>query len=245
MRGFSGLDHFATDVDAAVAASDRIASSSRPEAARPEPAQLQPDSSEEFGHSALGRSIKSIGGWAVGIGILLLIKFAILRDEPTEYAEAGDSTEYAAAPELSDGSDASADTVEIPAAEALESTAEESPAPGDEAYGYDDPAYPTLGEVADEAASQPPSGTVPMNRAELRYCMEETERLKGEKAEMERIQYLDTERFNANVDAFNERINELRSGCSGQYRVSDETAINGELALRRYSLQREGSSRVQ
>lgn len=244
MRGFAGLDQFATDVDTAIAEADRIASGPPPVPERPDRGASQPDSSQSFGDTALGRFAKSAGGWVVGIGILLVLKFAIwggvhtIADEDS--SDSYDSATYEAPADYSASAD-EADTVEMPADETFAST----DTPADD-YTDSDDGYsaPTIGEGADNSTSRPSPGTVELTRGELRYCMEEMERLKGEKSEMESLQYSDVDRFNDNVDAFNSRIGDLRSSCNGNYRTSDETAVNAELSLRRYSLEQEGRNRV-
>lgn len=240
MRGFLGLDAFATDVDSAIAQADRVAAGPRPAVQRPVSATTQRDAVQGFADSALGRSIKSFGGLIVGIGLLLLIKALIWGGvDAVSGSDDEDAAVYeSAASEVEDAA-------EIPTDEALGAYASDDPA--NEADGYVDETASTYAEPAPvgETASLPSPGSYQLTRSELRYCMQENLRLEGEKSEMESLQYTDTDRFNSNVDAFNSRIDDLQSRCNGRYLVSDESSINQELFTQRYSLQREGRDRVQ
>ncbi|GMM92500.1 hypothetical protein [Qipengyuania sp. MTN3-11] len=243
MNGFAGLNQFATDVDAAIAEADRIAASPLPATEQPSQGSSQPNISQEFGDTAVGRFAKTAGGWIAVIILISIVKFgigaAVDASSSTDEEDYYNSEAYSDIP-IDYAPDYGSDTNDIP----IDETLENSDTYEDDYVISDEGSYPTIGEYPDDTTSRPAPGTMQLTKGELRYCMEEMERLKGEQSEMESIENIDIDRYNNNVDAFNGRLNDLRYICDGNYRIVDETAIEKELSFRRYSLQQEGRIRV-
>lgn len=238
--GFEGLSAFATDVDGAIAAADRIAAAA-PRAPAPRTTQAAtPPTPVHRDGGAIPAGLKKVGGWVIGIGILLAIKACIwggvhavsdsgtssYATTPTDQSSVYDST----------GSSTDTSTDNMTIGDAVDgSTSDDSAAAGDAAVPADDGA-----EV------KPTPGYASLSLAEIRYCMAEDIRIGAQKTEIDGLQYTDTDRFNRNVDGFNEVVNDYNSRCSNRsIMASDRPIANSQVEAKRSQLETEGRSRVQ
>lgn len=216
--GFDGLSSYATDVDTAIAEADRIASSPR----RAEP---QRESAGDMGSvqpvhrdgGAIASGLKKVGGWALAIGVVLVIK-ACIYDGVHAVADRGSTDSY--------------------------STAGDAPSVTQPEEGQ---GVPTVAEDdADTSAMSKPtaaSGTLTM--PELRYCIAEDIRISAQKTELDGLQYTDPERFNRNVDGFNGAVNDYNISCSNRmFTSSDRPVATSQVEGQRSSLEAEGRNRV-
>ena len=242
--GFEGLSAFATDVDGAVAAADRIAAAP-PRVASPRTATTPtaPAAPIHRDGGAIPAGLKKIGGWVLGIGILLALK-ACIWGGVRAVSDSGTSS-YSTAPtdqsSVYDATGGSADTstdnmtmgdVAEGSTDSDETTA---PAPEDAAVSDDD-----------GAESKPTPGYGSISLSEIRYCMAEDIRIAAQKAEIDGLQYTDTDRFNLNVDGFNDTVNDYNSRCSNRsIMASDRPTATSQVEAKRSQLETEGRSRVQ
>jgi len=94
--------------------------------------------------------------------------------------------------------------------------------------------------------TRPEIGFTPLDIAGLRYCLGEDIRIAAEKAEMDTLQFGDTDRFNRQVDAFNLTVSDYNSRCSNRtYASSDKPLAESQIATQRTALETEGRNRVE
>lgn len=238
--GFEGLSAFATDVDGAIAAADRIAAA--PPRLAPSAAPTAAAAPIHRDGGAIPAGLKKIGGWVIGIGILLALK-ACIWDGVHSVSDSG-TTSYSTAPtEQSSEYDttvASADTStdNMTFGEAVDASA-----------ARDEASAPTVDDAAapddDGAESKPAAGYASLSLSEIRYCMAEDIRIGAQKTEIDGLQYTDTDRFNENVDGFNEAVNDYNSRCSNRsIMASDRPIATSQVEAQRSKLETEGRSRV-
>lgn len=234
--GFEGLSAFATDVDGAIAAADRIAAAA-PRAPAPRTTQTAtPPTPVHRDGGAIPAGLKKVGGWVLGIGVLLAIKACIwggvhavsdsgtssYTTPPTDQTSVYDST----------GSSTETSTDNMTIGDAVDSS---NTAVGDAAAPEDD-----------GAEAKPMPGYAGLSLSEIRYCMAEDIRISAQKTEIDGLQYTDTDRFNRNVDGFNEVVNDYNSRCSnGSIMASDRPTATSQVEAKRTQLETEGRSRVQ
>lgn len=241
--GFEGLSAFATDVDGAIAAADRIAAAP-PRVASPR-ATTTPTAPATPIHrdgGAIPAGLKKVGGWVVGIGILLALKACIWGG--VHAVSDGGTSSYSAAPSdqssVYDTTGGSADTStdNVTTGEA----ADGSTVSGDTtAPTAEDAAVP----VDDGAESKPAPGYASLSLSEIRYCMGEDIRIATQKTEIDGLQYTDTDRFNRNVDGFNDAVNDYNSRCSNRsIMASDRPTATSQVEAKRSQLETEGRARV-
>lgn len=242
--GFEGLSAFATDVDGAVAAADRIAAAP-PRAASPRSATTPtaPTTPIHRDGGAIPAGLKKIGGWVLGIGVLLALKACIWGG--VQAVSDSDTSSYSAAP--SDQSSTYDTTV------SSADTSTDNMTTGDvvqESTSSDETAAPEVEDAGvpedDGAESKPTPGYGSISLSEIRYCMAEDIRIAAQKAEIDDLQYTDTDRFNLNVDGFNETVNDYNSRCSNRsIMASDRPTATSQVEAKRSELETEGRSRVQ
>lgn len=234
--GFEGLSAFSTDVDGAIAAADRIAAAA-PRAPAPRTTQAAtPPTPVHRDGGAIPAGLKKVGGWVIGIGILLAIK-ACIWGGVHAVSDSGTSS-YTATPtdqsSVYDSTDSSTDNMTI--GDAVDGST------GDDGAAADDSAVPADGG----AEAKPMPGYASLSLAEIRYCMAEDIRVGAQKAEIDGLQYTDTDRFNRNVDGFNEVVNDYNSRCSNRsIMASDRPTATSQVEAKRTQLETEGRSRVQ
>lgn len=238
--GFEGLSAFATDVDGAIAAADGIAAAA-PRAPAPRISQATtPPTPVHRDGGAIPAGLKKVGGWVIGIGILLAIKACIwggvhavsdsgtssYTTTPTDQSSVYDSTDSS--------TETSTDNMTI--GDAVDgSTSDDGATPDDAAVPADD-----------GAEAKPMPGYASLSLAEIRYCMAEDIRISAQKTEIDGLQYTDTDRFNRNVDGFNEVVNDYNSRCSNRsIMASDRPIATSQVEANRSQLETEGRSRVQ
>lgn len=244
--GFEGLSAFATDVDGAVAAADRIAAA--PPRAAPPRAATTPTAPTTPIHrdgGAIPAGLKKIGGWVLGIGILLALKACIwggvhaVSDSGTSSYSTAPSDQSSTYDTASGSADTSTDNMTMGDAADGSTGGDEAPAPA-----------PTAEDAAasedDGAESKPMPGYASLSLSEIRYCMAEDVRIAAQKTEIDGLQYTDTDRFNRNVDGFNEAVNDYNSRCSNRsIMASDRPTATSQVEALRSQLETEGRSRVQ
>lgn len=240
--GFEGLSAFATDVDGAIAAADQIAAGPprvAPPGATPTPVPATPIHRDG---GAIPAGLKNIGGWAVAIGILLAIKACFwggvdaVSDDSTSSYSVAPTDQSTMSDTMADSADASTDNMTIGEAVDGWSIDEETTAPttADAAAPEDD-----------GAESKPMPGYASLSLSEIRYCIAEDIRITAQKTEIDRLQYTDTDRFNRNVDSFNEAVNDINSRCYNRSIMeSDRPTATSQVETQRSQLETEGRSRV-
>ncbi len=241
--GFEGLSAFATDVDGAVAAADRIAATPRVASPRAANTPTAPATPIHRDGGAIPAGLKKVGGWVVGIGILLALKACIwggihaVSGSGTSSYSASPSDQSSVYDTTSGSADASTDNMTTGDA-AVDSTG----SGGIAAPTADDGALPN----DDGAESKPAPGYASLSLSEIRYCMAEDVRIAAQKTEIDGLQNTDTDRFNRNVDGFNETVNDYNSRCSNRsIMASDRPTATSQVEAKRSQLETEGRSRVQ
>lgn len=230
--GFAGLSSFVTDVDRALTEADRIAAGPMAPAPSPASPSQQPTPVHHDG-GAIPAGLKKIGGWVVGIGLIIAVKACIFGGV---HAVSSSGSSYPTTA-----------TEEAPAIQ-TEAVAPASDESGTAAEPYGDDAISTEDTSATEddgSEARPEAGAATLSRSELRYCMAEDIRMSGQKAELNSLEYSDVERFNQNVDQFNDAANDYNNRCSGRSVMNrDQDALSSEIESRRSELEAEGRGRV-
>ena len=241
--GFEGLSAFATDVDGAIAAADRIAAAPpRVTSTRATTTPTAPATPIHRDGGAIPAGLKKVGGWVVGIGILLALKACIwggvhaVSDSGTSSYSATPSDQSSVYDTTGGSADASTDNMTTGDA-------------ADGSTGSDDTTAPTAEDAAvpadDGAESKPAPGYASLSLSEIRYCMAEDIRIATQKTEIDGLQYTDTDRFNRNVDGFNDAVNDYNSRCSNRsIMASDRPTATSQVEAKRSQLETEGRSRV-
>ena len=220
--GFDGFMAYRTDVETAIAQADQLASAPpvAPAATRQAAAAEAPTHRDS---GAIAAGVKKIGGWVIGIGLIVAVKACFFAGVHT-MTSSTPSTTYDAAPT---GTDTTANTADQGSA----STADTSP-----------PLEPS-----DDGATltKPEAGASTLTMAELRYCLAEDIRIGAEKSAMDDLQRSDTERFNQHVDDYNNAVSDRNLRCSHHSYVSSQKPLaEGQVEAQRAALELEGRSRV-
>lgn len=226
--GFEGLSALATDVDSAVAEAERIAAAPpRMAATRATNSSNAPSTPVHSDGGAIPAVLQKIGGWVLGIGILVALKTCIWGGIHA-VSDSGNPS-YSAAP---------AEEPQVP-----DTT-------GNSANGESEVTTPpAIGEAAapegDDVESKPAPGFATLSLPEIRFCLAEDIRIKAQKVEIEGLQFTNTNRFNANVDDFNEAVNDYNSRCSDRSIIaSDRPTATSQVEAQRSRLEMEGRARV-
>jgi hypothetical protein len=238
--GFNGLVAFRTNVDAALAVSDRMASTSpllrlssnaaASTAALPTVA-VHRDKGSGF------QRLKKIAGWALGIGILIAVKGAIWGgvdnsiSSQNPSSDTSPSASYAAPHTPSDNTPVAAET---PSA----------PEPGSSSTPASSDVQPQV--ESDSSSIVPPAvaDTATLTLSELRYCIAEDIRLTAQKSAIEDLRS-NPEQYNQNVDAVNTAVADYQSRCDHRsYQVNDKQIADSQIEGQRPALEAEGRSRV-
>lgn len=230
--GFDGLMSYRTDVDSAIAEADKLAAKAPPAAPQRPALAVQPDAPVHRDSGAISGGIKKIGGWVLGIALLLAIKACIfggvsaIRHSDTSTSSSPDAV--AEAPYLS--------------SESTDTAGENSDTPTSEWSA--DPA-PVADSDDGSVLTKPDAGVGTLSIAELRYCIAENIRIGAEKAEMDSSQILNMDRFNRHVDDFNANVDDFNSRCSDRsFMSSDKSIADNQVETLRAALESEGKSRV-
>ena len=238
-QGFRGLMVYANDADAAIAAADRIAAG--PAARNPQPAAATPVDPTHRDAGAIAGGVKKVVGWVIGIGLLFAVKagiFGVLH----AFSGGGTTSSYSQAPATSPGdvnqgaSDAGAGAAPVATSNWSDVSA---PSIGDQA-----PSSPPVDDDG-SSISKPVPGTETLTMPELRYCLAEDVRLAAQKSMMDEIHLSDVERFNRNVDGFNESVEDYNGRCRNRMFVSSQKPLaDSQIEAQRSTLESEGTSRV-
>ena len=247
--GFEGLSAFSTDVDRAIAAADRIASSP-PRAPAQAAAPIAPSTPVHKDGGAIAGGLKKVGGWVLGIGVLLAVKACIFGGVHALSSSGPSASSYSSSLPASP-SDQVTD-MNAPSMSTDNMTAVDSSADASSGAVTGSAPREAVGDVSPEASqddgslSKPSAGYATLDIAELRYCLAEDIRVAAQKAEMDSLQTSDTERFNRNVDGFNEAVSDYNSRCSNRSIVSSErSTATTQVEQQRSQLETEGRDRVQ
>ena len=249
--GFDGLSSFATDVDGAIAAADRIAAGPR----RAPPPTSSPSPSPMSVHrdgGAVAGGVKKLVGWVVGIGLIIAIKacvwggvHAVTDSRPTTYSYSSPTSSDQPSDQVAGAggaSDSTADNMTASDAAGDAGQTDGGPtAPGTTTSGAPD----GMGQD-DGSLSKPIPGYATLSIAELRYCMAENIRMSSQKAEMDSIQFTDADRYNRNVNGFNDAVNDYNNSCSNRSIMErDRSTATSQIEQQRSQLETEGRARVQ
>ncbi|WP_257555414.1 hypothetical protein [Sphingobium sp. CFD-2] len=233
--GFDGLMSYSTDVDAAIAEADRLAAKAPPPApSRPAPV-VQPDAPVHRDSGAISGGVKKVGGWVLGIGLLLAVKACIFGGvNAIRHSDTSDSSSpetVAEAPYVaSDTADTSGESGEGSNATTSEWSADDAP---------------TAESDDGSVLTKPDAGVATLSIAELRYCIAEDIRIGAEKTEMDSAHILNVDRFNRHVDDFNANVDDFNSRCSHRsFMSSDKSVADGQVEAQRAAFESEGRSRV-
>ena len=248
--GFDGLTAFRTEVDAAIQRADRIVATApaAPMTDRPRPSVNREVPVHRDGGAVAG-GLKKVVGWVVGIGFILVVK-ALIFGGVDALSSSGLSSDYSAGTSAEAPYGASVATT---ATADLDAVVDNMDAVGDTASVT----YPTSETTTTEmpaniggddgtTLTRPETGFTPLDIAGLRYCLGEDIRIAAEKAEMDTLQFGDTDRFNRQVDAFNLTVSDYNSRCSNRtYASSDKPLAESQIATQRSALETEGRNRVE
>jgi hypothetical protein len=249
-KGFDGLSELSTDVDGAIARANRIASGPR-RAPIPAPAPAAASIPVHSDGGAFTGGLKKLGGWILAIGLVFAVKACIFSG----VRAVSDSVSTTASYPSSSSSDQSGEYVtDMNDTETMtdDMTAVDGgdgmPANG-ETLDAADANTPTTQEEApqdDGAMDKPLAGYSTLSISEVRYCLAEDMRIAAQKTELDSLQYSDADRFNRNVDGFNDAVNDYNSRCVNRSIVSsDRPLATSQVEQQRSQLQAEGRSRVQ
>lgn len=246
--GFDGLTAFRTEADAAIGQADGIvaAAPAAPATERPRPTSNR-DAPVHRDGGAVAGGLKKVVGWVVGIGLILVVKACIFGGIHA-LSSSGSSSSYSAgssadAPYVASAGTTAPDDV-APLTDNMDADTDSVPDPASETATTD-----TLVDTSGDdgtTLSKPETGFAPLDIAGLRYCLGEDIRIAAEKAEMDTLQYGDTERFNRHVDAFNVTVNDYNIRCSHRtFASNDKPLAESQIATQRSALETEGRSRVE
>lgn len=195
--------------------------------------------------------LKKVGGWILAIGLIFAIKACIFGSVRAVSNSGSTSPSYSSSSSpdqpgesvtdmnvsesITDNMtavDGSAGTPTIgealDAANADTSTTEEEPSQDDGAMAKPLPGYSTL------------------SVSEVRYCLAEDMRIGAQKTELDSLQYSDANRFDRNVDSFNDAVNDYNSRCVNRSIMSNDRPLAAsQVEQQRSQLQAEGRDRVQ
>ncbi|GGB39859.1 hypothetical protein GCM10011380_31720 [Sphingomonas metalli] len=249
-RGFDGLSEFSTDVDGAIAKADRIASGPRP-APAPAPAPVTPSTPVHSDGGAFTGGLKKVGGWILAIGLLLAIKAcifggvrAVSDSDSTSPSYSTSSSWDQTGESVTDMNDPDSMTDNMTAVDEGAGT----PTIG-EALDAADAGTSTTEEEAQEddgALDKPLPGYSTLSISEVRYCLAEDMRIAAQKTELDSLQYSDVDRFNRNVDGFNDAVNDYNRRCVNRSIMSNDRPLAAsQVEQKRSQLETEGRNRVQ
>lgn len=251
-RGFDGLSKFSTDVDGAIAKADRIAAGPRrAPAPTPTPTPATPSTPIHSDGGAFTSGLKKIGGWILAIALLFAIKACIfggiraVSDSGSTSPSYSPSTSTDQSGEyVTDMNDPETMTGNMTAVDEGDGT----PTIGEalDAAGADTSTTQEEFSQDDGALAKPMPGYSTLGLSELRYCLAEDMRIAAQKTELDSLQYTDVDRFNRNVDGFNEIVNDYNGRCVNRsITSSDRPLATSQVEQQRSQLEEEGRSRVQ
>ncbi len=249
-RGFDGLSDFSTDVDGAIAKADRIAAGPR-RAPAPAPPPATPSTPVHSDGGAFTGGLKKIGGWILAIGLLFAIKAcifggvrAVSDSSSTSPSYSSSSSSDQAGEYVTDMNDPESMTDNMTAVDGGDGT----PTIGEALDAADAGTSTTEDEAQqdDGAMDKPLPGYSTLSISEVRYCLAEDMRIAAQKTELDSLQYSDVDRFNRNVDGFNDAVNDYNSRCVNRSIMSsDRPVATSQVEQQRSQLQAEGRNRVQ
>ncbi|MGW8191960.1 hypothetical protein [Sphingomonas hankookensis] len=249
-RGFDGLSEFSTDVDGAIAKADRIAAGPR-RAPAPTPTPATPSTPIHSDGGAFTGGLKKIGGWILAIALLFAIKAwifggirAVSDSGSTSPSYSSSSSSDQAGEYVTDMNDSESMTDNMTAVDGGEGT----PTIGEALDAADAGTSTTEDEAQqdDGAMDKPLPGYSTLSISEVRYCLAEDMRIAAQKTELDSLQYSDVDRFNRNVDGFNDAVNDYNRRCVNRSIMSsDRPVATSQVEQQRSQLQAEGRNRVQ
>lgn len=248
--GFDGLTAFRTEADVAIRQAERIIAiaPTAPTTDRPRPTVNRDEPIHRDG-GAVASGLKKVIGWVVGIGLILVVKACIFGGIHA-LSSSGSSSSYSGGTTADAPYVASADTT---APDDMATIGDNMDAVADTASATDSTSETTTADMPADTGgddgttlTRPETGFTPLDIAGLRYCLGEDIRIAAEKAEMDTLQFGDTDRFNRHVDAFNVTVNDYNSRCSHRtYASSDKPLAESQIATQRSALETEGRNRVE
>lgn len=223
--GFAAAALHTTDVDAALAAADRITAS---------PKQAEPVAPQQPVHRDRG----NIAGWMIACLIIIMVVIIGIEggssNRPSTVGSDSSSSTYASGVPSIQGGTSVPPTTDAPTADAAST---------DQAATENAVDTTTSGDTG--GMSVPSFGSTTLTMSELRYCVAEEVRISAQKAEMDQIQYLDTDKYNRNVDGFNEAVNDYNSRCSNRsFPAGERSTAEADVEQERGALEAEGRGRV-
>ncbi len=231
--GFNGLSIYATDVDSAIAEADRVAAGPRPLNTKP----ISSESSPEPVHT--DRSGLKKAGWALAVVAAIAIYAGANSGSSPPSSSSTDTTDSTMVTEV----EPDAVTETTPATDDATITSE--PPPADDAP-ITDTSLSSADSTDTTSLSKPTPGQSTLTMAELRYCIAEDIRVSAQKSAMDKIPPLEMEKFNRNVDAFNEAVNSFNTSCSRRsYNAGSRPDATAQVEQQRSTLEAEGRARVE
>jgi hypothetical protein len=249
-KGFDGLSFYITDVDAAIAEAESIASGPRSPSSQPKSNSSVPIGPIHQDGGAVASGLKKVLGWVFGIGLILLVK-ACLFSGMHSLSSGGSSPTYsydAAKPTDESGSNVSSvgggDTVGDYNMTVTNEATAEVPAAPDTSTAEITPQI-TVDNDDGSVMSKPEPGQASLTMPELRYCIAEDIRMSAQKSEMGLQQATDPEKYSRNISSFNEAADNYNNSCSQRSMIaSQETTAKSQVEEQRSALEAEGRSRV-
>lgn len=224
-KGFAGLESMVSEVEVPKApAPEPVRKEER--AAPKEPAPIQPQPAYRGNPSSGGSAGK---GWLLGIGVVVLILWALGSGKQTPASAPGTEAPVpeAAAPAPEAAAPAYAPEPAAPAPEAADPAPAYVPAPAPAPA----PAYTSNDE------EMPPVGSgLLLNTSQIRYCLSQKIRMSAWQSQVN--SYSET-----SVNAFNEAVNDYNVRCSNfKYRSGTLESVRSEVEANRYALTQQGDA---
>ena len=249
-KGFGGLSFYITDVDAAIAEADQIASSPRSATSQPSSTLSVPIEPIHQDGGAAASGLKKLVGWVFAIGIIFVVK-AYVFSGIHSLSSSGTSPTYpydAAKPSDDSSSNVSGVAGGDAAADYNIAVTNDTAAAVPAITVTAAPEITTQANVGNDDASvmsKPEPGEATLTMPELRYCRAEEIRISAQITQMDAQQGEDTAKNIRNTNNFNDVVSSYNSVCLHRSVISSsEIVARSQVEEQRSALQAEGRSRV-
>lgn len=193
--------------------------------------------------------LKKVGGWILAIGLIFAIKACIFGGVRAVSGSGSSSPSYSTSSPsdqsgeyVSDVNDTGAMTDNMTAVDGGDGT----PAIGEDPDTSEADTTQETSPPDDGAMAKPIPGYATLSISEVRYCLAEDMRIAAQKTELDSLQYSDMDRFNRNVDGFNDAVNDYNNRCVNRsIMTNDRPLATSQVEQQRSQLQAEGRDRVQ
>ncbi len=193
--------------------------------------------------------LKKVGGWVLAIGLIFAVKACIFGGVRAVSSSGSSSPTYSTSSSsdqpgeyVADVNDTDAMTDNMTAVDGGDGT----PTIGEALDASETDATQETSPSDDGAMAKPVPGYATLSISEVRYCLAEDMRIAAQKTELDSLQYSDMDRFNRNVDGFNDAVNDYNSRCVNRsIMTNDRPLATSQVEQQRSQLQAEGRDRVQ